>query len=705
MAEYIHDVLNQTSKLDWAFPFQRTGAFPIDRSILFSSLADATAYALGDGSDERGLGGTSYVGQIISVYEAATEDGAAAAANAYIITPARGLLKLAATTASGDVTADIADLQGKVTALLSDVAALEAALGNVYTKEEADEKFALAGDYATKEEAQGYANAKDEVIAAAKKAGDDAQDAVDALAEKVGTVADGKTVVKMIEEAQAAATYDDTELAGRVKAIEDDYLKEEHKTALEGAIADGVTEAKGHADTLNTAMDERVAAIEADYLTSEHKEQIDQAIEAAEESAVNRVLGYLAEDEVNVDFDTLKEVAAWIESDTTASAELVTRVSNIEKDYLKGTDKTALQGEIDALETFVGALPEGAASATVVAYIHEVVDALKIGDYAKAADLTDLAGKVATLEGKMTAVEEGIVDINEALKDKVDVAEGYRLMAETEGEKLAGIETGAQANKVETVGVEFDLTERHLTIAAIEQSKVTGLIAALEGKVDKVEGSRLLTEDEATKLEKLVLGENGEVSVSGKVAAGNVDGLDAWITARAGTLEGLSENNLTDTLLTKLEGIAAGAQVNIIDGVSDEFTIAADGKILGIKEISKDKVTGLAEALDGKVNAVAGKGLSSNDLTDELLDKLNASQANVLEGVSVAGTLLDIVEKQINIPVATADVHGVVKSSADENKVAVAADGTMEVNKLNVNKLVQTDGEYIIMNGGSATLQ
>lgn len=704
MAEYIHDVLNQTSKLDWAFPFQRTGAFPLDRSILFSSLADATAYALGDGSDERELGGTSYVGQIISVYEAATEEGGSASANAYIITPARGLLKLAATTASGDVTADIANLQGQVAALLSDVEALEAAIGNVYTKEEADEKFAPVGDYATKEEAQGYADAKDEAIAAAKKAGDDAHDAVDALAEKVGTVAEGKTVVKMIEEAQAAATYDDTELAGRVKAIEDDYLKAEDKTTLEGAIADGVAEAKGHATQLNTAMDERVAAIEGDYLKQADKTELSNAITAAEDNAVDRVLGYLADEEVNANFDTLKEVAAWIESDTTASAELVTRVSDIEKDYLKNADKEALQGEIDALETFVGALPDGAASATVVAYIQEVVDGLKIGDYAKASDLTALAGRVDTLEGKMTAAEEGIVDINEALKDKVDVAEGYRLMADTEGEKLTGIEAGAQVNKIETVGAEFTLTDRHLTIAAIDQSKVTGLVDALEGKVDAVAGSRLLTEDEATKLEKLVLGDNGEVSMSGKVAAGNVEGLDAWITARAGTLEGLSENNLTDALLEKLNGVAAGAQVNVIDGVSGEFTIAADGKVLNINAIDQSKITGLAEALDGKVNAVAGKGLSSNDLTDELLDKLNASQANVLEGVSVAGTLLEIVGKQVNIPVATADAHGVVKSADGENKVAVAADGTMEVNSLNVNKLVQTDGEYLIMNGGTANI-
>lgn len=77
-----------------------------------------------------------------------------------------------------------------------------------------------AGDYATKTEAQGYANAKDEAIAAAKKSGDDAQADVDALAAKVGEVAEGKTVVGMIADAQAAATYDDTALAGRVSDLE-----------------------------------------------------------------------------------------------------------------------------------------------------------------------------------------------------------------------------------------------------------------------------------------------------------------------------------------------------------------------------------------------------------------------------------------------------------------------------------------------------
>ena len=146
MAEYILDVMSQTSKLDWAFPFQRTGAFPIDRSAVFSSLKDAQAYAIGDGSDERELGGTSYVGQIISVYET-NEDGAASA-NAYIITPARGLMKLAATTASGDVVADIVELQGQVNSILSNIESLE---GLIEEKADATEVEAALASKAEKE--------------------------------------------------------------------------------------------------------------------------------------------------------------------------------------------------------------------------------------------------------------------------------------------------------------------------------------------------------------------------------------------------------------------------------------------------------------------------------------------------------------------------------------------------------------------------
>ena len=57
------------SQMDWQNVFVRTSNFPLDRSSIFGSYEDALKYAKGDGSDIRGLGKTSYVGQIIAVYE------------------------------------------------------------------------------------------------------------------------------------------------------------------------------------------------------------------------------------------------------------------------------------------------------------------------------------------------------------------------------------------------------------------------------------------------------------------------------------------------------------------------------------------------------------------------------------------------------------------------------------------------------------
>ena len=64
-------VENFPSPIDFPKPFQRTGKFPLDRTELFSSYEDAVKYAAGnrEDPDSRGLCGTSYVGQTITVYE------------------------------------------------------------------------------------------------------------------------------------------------------------------------------------------------------------------------------------------------------------------------------------------------------------------------------------------------------------------------------------------------------------------------------------------------------------------------------------------------------------------------------------------------------------------------------------------------------------------------------------------------------------
>lgn len=147
-------------------------------------------------------------------------------------------------------------------------------------------KKQAAGDYATKTEAQGYANAKDDAIAAAKKAGTDAQASVNTLSAKIGTVAEGKTVVQMISDAQTAATYDDSTVKADIKTNKESIATlntlvgdtavatqistavTAAKTELKGGTSDTdasatIAGAKKYADKLDTAMDARVDALEA----------------------------------------------------------------------------------------------------------------------------------------------------------------------------------------------------------------------------------------------------------------------------------------------------------------------------------------------------------------------------------------------------------------------------------------------------------
>ncbi len=76
--------------------------------------------------------------------------------------------------------------------------------------------------------------------------------------------------------------------------------------------------------------------------------------------------------------NTLQEIAAWIQSHPNNAAAMNTAISGLQ------LLMTGISGEYS----------------TVKAYVEAAISALKIGDYAKAADLTALAGRVTTLEGK-----------------------------------------------------------------------------------------------------------------------------------------------------------------------------------------------------------------------------------------------------------------------------------------------------------------
>ena len=206
------------------------------------------------------------------------------------------------------------------------------------------------GAVATNTAAIATLNGDETTAGSVKKAVKDASDTINA---KIGDVAEGKTVVQMIEDAKTASTYDDTEIRGLIQDNADAI--EAHKTAID----DKVTTLVG-TDTnksVRTIANEELAA---PLIPENAKESL----------------------------DTLTEIAAWIQSHP--------------------DDASAMNAAITALQTLVGTIPEDATATDIVNYIKELVDAEKT----RATGIE--SGLDTRLSAVETKVGEGYEEIPEA---------------------------------------------------------------------------------------------------------------------------------------------------------------------------------------------------------------------------------------------------------------------------------------------------
>ena len=90
-----------------------------------------------------------------------------------------------------------------------------------------------------------------------------------------------------------------------------------------------------------------------------------------------------------------------------------------------GAEAATMAGEITALKNILKGIGGTGESATVVAYVAKAIVNLKIGDYAKASDLTALAQRVTTAEGKITTLTgTGEGSVKKALADAKAYADG-----------------------------------------------------------------------------------------------------------------------------------------------------------------------------------------------------------------------------------------------------------------------------------------
>ena len=280
-------ILNNAAYMGFPLSIKRGNPAPVDTTAVWYNKTELETYAKSDA--------TAYVGQILTLV-------ADNKCEAYMISNAAGtLVKLASTTASGDLASDVSTLQGKVASLIEKVGAAK------------EGETAATGLYALIEAAQKQA---DKGVANAKTADDKAvaaQADVDALETVVGA-------------------DDTTGLRKRIKTNED---------------AIGVLKGTGEGSVAKAVND---------------------AIDAFATKATD-----------NGTIDTFKELVDWVAK----HPEVVNGLTG---------DINKLKAILKGFGTAEGQSPE------VKAYIDGAIKALQIEDYAKAADLTTLAGRVSVVE-------------------------------------------------------------------------------------------------------------------------------------------------------------------------------------------------------------------------------------------------------------------------------------------------------------------
>lgn len=225
---------------------------------------------------------------------------------------------------------------------------------------------------------------------------------------------------------QAAKTYIDGQIGGLGTLAGKSEVAYDDLAAALKALIDGKADGTVVATLVGEDSGKFVRAISA--------EEVAKIVAGADES-----------------YNTLKEIADWIMSDSTGAAKMANDITRL-----------------DAILDGIGGDGE---QATVVAYVEAMISALGIADYAKTAD------------------------VNTELAKKVDKVEGSRLMTTAEGTKLAGIAEGAQVNVIEKIkvnGVEQQVGEGKSVnvvvptgaLANLDEVAENNLAAALKEKIN-----------------------------------------------------------------------------------------------------------------------------------------------------------------------------------------------------------------------------
>ena len=575
-------------KLNFAVGFNRTSAFPLDANSYFESYAAAEAAVRG-AAEVGSADSAYYLGQLIIINDK-TED-ASKGIGLYQITGVAGsatLTPFGKATTADELGQQVTALQGQITTINGKLILADETHDGFLSKEGFKKLKGIA------------AGAQVNVIETVKVNGQALTPTDKAVNVDLGDYATTEAVAagyvaKEAGKGLSTNDYDATAkgivdgITAKVEAVDAKFGNYYNKQQVEDKIAGKKT---AYVFTNKTdplfvqAYGKKGSFVVGDNIYFTDKKVNDMWVSAVLDTAgtfegkEGAAACYYTFENLEVDHPDLSGYATLDELTKEINAEKRSRIDA--DNALEG--KVALKADATALTAAEGRI------------------AVIEGDYLKAADKTALQNAIA-LKADNSALQTTNLAV-EALKDKVGTAaEGqtgtlFELVAgEATARKAADDGLAARITTLEGAKVKVDdITIRRdsndvISVKAVPQGLITGLgsgtlLDALDLKVDKVEGSRLMTEDEGTKLAGIAAG--AEVNVIDSVTFNGVAAPEGTVANKVLNLGELAQlnkvgkANADQTLIDYIDNSCAIKTVN-----TDQFTLGADKK-LGLKQVTVD---------------------------------------------------------------------------------------------------------------------
>jgi hypothetical protein len=520
-----------------------------------------------------------------------------------------------------------------------------------------------------------------------------------------------KTEISGIVETINGAIADEATARGELATEVDDLAADIEKVAGDLADANGVIAGKVNSTDFETFKTENTSAI-----ATAKQEAIEAAAEAEEAK------GYAVATEVANTYVNKTDFATY-DAGIQAELQLRAKSEDVNAELAKKIETGTIAHSSDSVAegvtvngTQLNIVVDTYTKQEVRDYVADTIETMTGGE--SAADvllalnnhIKDYTEKVGQLDAKDTAHDTAITAAqtaaDNAAAEVTKLANGQVNTNKTDIATLTAIITGDDANshtnrlstlesfKTTHTGEYNALKSRVDTNESVLATKAAAADVYTKTATDNLLAEKANVTDVYTKTEV-----DAKVITSGEVAHGDTESVTIADNKITVTVNAYTKGEV-DTLIANIDqsaleqGIADNAAA-IADNATAIAKLVGDDSNKSAREIAADEINVLIKAADPENDYIIDNIANLVKYVDDNAGDIAKLVSDVAANTTAIGT------NTSDIATINAALAALVQPKAS-TEISVAADGTLGINEMNVNKLVQTDGDTLIIDGGTA---